>query len=97
MLDIFDFACEMNIIGVNARMLFAVLCGIIVKLECEYKHRPAGFRAHILISPGACTAILTNLYLFQVKHLFTDVARLGAQVIAGIGFIGTDTIIVTKR
>ena len=30
-------------------------------------------------------------------HLYTDIGRLGAQVIAGIGFIGAGTIIVTKR
>lgn len=30
-------------------------------------------------------------------HYYTDMARLGAQVIAGIGFIGAGTIIVTKR
>lgn len=30
-------------------------------------------------------------------HYFTDMARLGAQVVAGIGFIGAGTIIVTKR
>jgi putative Mg2+ transporter-C (MgtC) family protein len=40
---------------------------------------------------------LTSQYLLLNLGLYTDPARLGAQVIAGIGFIGAGTIIVTKR
>lgn len=97
MLPIFDFAREMTLLAVFTRMLCATVCGGIIGIEREFKRRPAGFRTHILICLGAATAILTNLYLYQVMHMFTDVSRLGAQVIAGIGFIGAGTIIVTKR
>ncbi len=97
MLHLFDFAREMSFLGVTVRMLSAVLCGGAVGLEREFKRRPAGFRTHILICLGASITILTNLYLYQVMHLYTDIARMGAQAIAGIGFIGAGTIIVTKR
>lgn len=97
MLDIFDFAREMTLLGVGTRMLMACICGGLIGIEREFKRRPAGFRTHILICLGAATTILTNLYLYQVLHLYTDVARLGAQVIVGVGFIGAGTIIVTKR
>ncbi|MBQ3258298.1 MAG: MgtC/SapB family protein, partial [Oscillospiraceae bacterium] len=40
---------------------------------------------------------LTSQYMALVLGYFTDLARLGAQVIAGVGFIGAGTIIVTKR
>ena len=40
---------------------------------------------------------LTSQYLFLSLRQFTDIARLGAQVIAGIGFIGAGSIIVTQR
>ena len=40
---------------------------------------------------------LTSQYIILELKLFTDPARLGAQVIAGIGFIGAGTIIVTKH
>lgn len=78
-------------------MCVAVICGGIIGIEREYKRRPAGFRTHILICLGAAITTLTSQYLFLEMHLFTDVARLGAQVVAGIGFIGAGTIIVTKR
>ena len=97
MLHIFDFAREMNTLAVAFRLVLAVLCGGLIGIEREYKRRPAGFRTHILICLGAAMTTLTSQYMFLTMHLYTDVARLGAQVIAGIGFIGAGTIIVTKR
>lgn len=97
MLHILDFAREMSFAAVTARLVTAVLCGGLVGLEREFKRRPAGMRTHILICLGAAITILTNLYLFQVMHLSTDIARMGAQAVSGIGFIGAGTIIVTKR
>lgn len=97
MLHIFDFAREMDLLAVTVRMVSAVICGGLIGLEREFKRSPAGFRTHILICLGAAIAVLTNLYLYQVMHLFTDISRLGAQVIAGISFIGAGTIIVTRR
>jgi putative Mg2+ transporter-C (MgtC) family protein len=97
MLHIFDFSREMTLLAITVRMLFATVCGGVIGVERELKRRPAGFRTHILICVGASMTILTNLYLFQVMHLYTDISRLGAQVITGISFIGAGTIIVTKR
>ena len=97
MLHVFDFARELSFSAVLVRMLAAMLCGGVIGIERELKRRPAGFRTHILICIGAAMTILTNLYLYQVMHLYTDVSRMGAQVIAGISFIGAGTIIVTRR
>ena len=97
MLECFDFVREMNFLAVTVRLVLAVICGGFVGIEREYKRRPAGFRTHILICLGAAVTTLTSQYLFVTMNLFTDVARLGAQVIAGIGFIGAGTIIVTNR
>ncbi len=97
MLSIFDFARDLNFLGVSFRLILAMICGGLIGLEREYKRRPAGFRTHILICVGASMTILTNLYLYQIMHLYTDISRLGAQVITGISFIGAGTIIVTKR
>lgn len=97
MLFCFDFARDMSLAAIAVRMISAVVCGGIIGIEREFKRRPAGFRTHILICLGASVTILTNLYLYQVMHLFTDISRMGAQVVAGIGFIGAGTIIVTRR
>lgn len=97
MLSIFDGLREVTLASVFVRLTLAVLCGGIIGMERSYKRRPAGFRTHILICIGAAITTLTSQYLYLNMHYFTDMARLGAQVVAGIGFIGAGTIIVTRR
>ena len=99
MLSIFDFQrqAEIGLLAVSIRLLVALICGGIIGIERERKHRPAGFRTHILICIGAAMTTLTSQYIAFNLGQTTDLARLGAQVIAGIGFIGAGTIIVTKR
>ena len=97
MLSLFDGLRGVTIWSVALRMILAVLCGGVIGIEREYKRRPAGFRTHILICLGAAMTTLTSQYLYLVLGQYTDMARLGAQVVAGIGFIGAGTIIVTRR
>lgn len=99
MLDFLNFLRdgELDLLSVLIRLGLALLCGGVIGLERERKRRPAGFRTHILICLGAAMTTLTSQYLVLHLHLYTDMARLGAQVIAGIGFIGAGTIIITKR
>lgn len=88
---------SLDLLSITVRLVLAVLCGSVVGLERGRKRRPAGFRTHILICLGAAMTTLTAQYIILELDLFTDPARLGAQVIAGIGFIGAGTIIVTKH
>ena len=97
MLSSLDFLREITTLSVAVRMIAAVLCGGAIGIEREHKRRPAGFRTHILICLGAAMTTMTSQFLYLNLGLYTDIARLGAQVIAGIGFIGAGTIIVTKR
>jgi putative Mg2+ transporter-C (MgtC) family protein len=97
MLSIFDGLRELNVYSVAFRLFLAVICGGIIGLEREFKRRPAGFRTHILICLGAAMTTLTSQFLFLYMHYYTDMARLGAQVIAGIGFIGAGTIITRRE
>lgn len=97
MLKAFDGLRDISLASINARMLLAVVCGGLIGLEREYKRRPAGFRTHILICLGASMTTLTGIYLMRYMNYTTDIERIGAQVIAGIGFIGAGAIIVTKR
>lgn len=97
MIKSLDFLRDMTLLSVTVRVLLAVICGGLVGLEREYKRRPAGFRTHILICLGAAMTTLTGQYLVLVMHYNTDMGRLGAQVVAGIGFIGAGCIIVTRR
>jgi len=92
-----EHSYALTMVDILIRMCLAVVCGALIGMEREQKRRPAGLRTHILICLGASMTTLTSQYLLLNLGLFTDPARLGAQVIAGIGFIGAGTIIVTKR
>jgi putative Mg2+ transporter-C (MgtC) family protein len=95
MLSVLDTLRDLTELSIAVRLLCAMICGGLIGLEREFKRRPAGFRTHILICMGAAIATLTSQFLLLRMHYYTDVSRLGAQVIAGIGFIGAGSIIVT--
>ena len=97
MFALFDSLRDVNNLSVLIRLLMAFLCGSAIGLERSYKNRPAGFRTHMLVCVGAAVAALTGQYLYLVMHLPTDISRLGAQVVSGLGFIGGGTIIVTNK
>ncbi|MGI6143103.1 MAG: MgtC/SapB family protein [bacterium] len=73
---------------VLCRLLLAALLGGIIGLERESLNRPAGLRTHTLVSLGAAL-------IMQVSISVTggDPARIAAQVISGIGFLGAGTIL----
>ncbi len=87
---------ELNYVSIIIRILLAAGIGCIIGLERESKNRPAGFRTYTLVSIGACLVMMTNQYLFSV-YQSGDPARLGAQVISGVGFLGAGTILVTRN
>jgi len=92
-----NYLREFNLFSIFIRLILAMVFGGLIGLERESKRRPAGFRTHILICVGSALTTLTSQYLYLELHMYTDLARLGAQVIAGMGFIGAGTIIITKR
>ena len=79
------------------RVALACVFGAVIGLERSYRNRPAGFRTHILVCLGSCVAAATGLYLTLVMKLPSDISRISAQVISGLGFIVAGTIIVTRK
>ena len=97
MIHFFDPWRDIGFLSMALRMVLALICGGAVGIERSMKHRPAGFRTHILICLGSCMSMTTGEFLFYSMHQYTDIGRLGAQVVAGIGFIGAGSIIVSKN
>lgn len=79
------------ILCIIAIALCAVLCGII-GMERERRRRSAGLRTHLLVGIGSCIIMIISIYGFPLTAAQRDVARLAAQVIAGIGFLGAGAI-----
>ena len=85
------------------RLSVAILIGVIVGTEREYKNRPAGLRTHVLVSLGACIIALTEcIFMHDIDndtsvHVTYNFGRMAAQVISGIGFLGAGTIFMSER
>jgi putative Mg2+ transporter-C (MgtC) family protein len=92
-----DWMYEVNLYSITLRLVLAVFLGGIIGLERGRNKHQAGLRTHILVCVGATLAMLTNDYIFEEITQLADPARLGAQVISGIGFLGAGLILVTSR
>ena len=83
-----------SIVNVFIKTILALLCGGVIGIERGRKKRPAGFRTYMLVCLGATLVMMTNDYICKL-YGSGDVARMGAQVVNGIGFLGAGTIITT--
>lgn len=94
-IEFLDWTVNFHDLGISVfKILLALVCAGVIGLERGRKKRPAGFRTYMLVCVGATLVMMTNEYLCEVYGT-GDVARLGAQVINGIGFLGAGTIITT--
>lgn len=84
-------------LGILIRLLLALCVGLIIGIDREMKRRVAGIKTHILVCLGAALVMITSQYMTMNFENGGDPARLGAQVISGVGFLGVGTIIVTGR
>lgn len=79
-------------LSILSLFMATVLAGLI-GYEREFNGHSAGLRTHILVALGSALIMLLSIYGFGDFNLDRDPARLAAQVITGVGFIGAGTII----
>ncbi len=80
------------------RLLIAIICGFIVGMERKNRSKEAGVRTHTIICLGSCLLMIVSKYGFNdIGAGKFDAARIAAQVVSGIGFLGTGMIIVRHR
>lgn len=85
-----------NEIALIRIVIVLVLAGMI-GLQREKQHKPAGFRTHVMVGLGSALTMMTGIYMMELyPHLNIDPARMSAQVISGIGFLGAGTILKEK-
>jgi putative Mg2+ transporter-C (MgtC) family protein len=78
-------------------LLIAVTIGGLIGLERELRGKPAGLRTNILICLGATLVTDVSLGLASAADgQPADAARLAAQVVSGVGFLGAGTIIQSR-
>ncbi len=85
------------------RIFSAIALGFILGIEREITNKYAGLRTHILVCLGACVFTILSIYGFPAMIYedipnyrptgIRDTARVAAQVVTGIGFIGAGTVL----
>jgi putative Mg2+ transporter-C (MgtC) family protein len=77
------------------RLLLAALLGGAIGWERQHARKPAGLRTNILICVGA--ALFSDLSVEITQRLGTgDPARIAAQIVPGVGFLGAGTILQAR-
>jgi putative Mg2+ transporter-C (MgtC) family protein len=71
------------------QLILATLLSVLVGLERNRRAQPAGLRTHILVGAGSCLFTLVSFHAFPGS----DPARVAAQIVTGIGFLGAGTIL----
>lgn len=82
------------------KVFFAVICGGLIGLEREFKNKPAGIKTNILICMGAAIYTGVSVLISSANTgsggQYGDPARIAAQIVSGIGFLGGGTIIQSR-
>ncbi len=100
---------ELSLHIIILRIFLSTIIGGIIGYERGSNNQAAGFRTHILVCLGATLISLIqeqlkiNLLNYAIENplssqvLKTDLGRLGAQVISGIGFLGAGIILREEK
>ncbi|MBI1693855.1 magnesium transporter MgtC [Lactobacillus crispatus] len=100
---------KLSLTDIIIRLIIATLIAGIIGWDREQRSHPAGIRTHILVCLGACILALCQIEIciqtlaisrnepFLTRVITANPARLIAQIVSGIGFLGAGTIVITKH
>ncbi|MBQ7913541.1 MAG: MgtC/SapB family protein [Clostridia bacterium] len=75
-------------------LLLAALLGFLIGLERKSRYKEAGIRTHTIVAFGAALMMVVSKHAFGSE---ADSARVAAQIVAGIGFLGAGIIVYKKN
>lgn len=79
------------------RLLAALLLGGIIGLERGGHNHEAGLRTHMLLCLGSALTMVISICICKEYNIHSEVLRMSAQVLSGIGFLGAGSIIATGK
>lgn len=79
-----------------SRLLIAALLGGMIGLERERHDHPTGMRTSMLVSAGSCLFTILSIVGFPLQGSSQDTARIAAQIVSGIGFLGAGALFRDK-
>lgn len=78
----------------SLNLLLAAILGFLIGLERKLRYKEAGIRTHTIVSFGAALMMVISKHAFGSE---SDAARVAAQIVAGIGFLGAGIIVYKKN
>lgn len=79
------------------KIIVALLSGALIGIEREYTGKAAGLRTFIMVSLGACIFAIISQEVYVMSGFSGDPARIAAQVVTGIGFLGAGLIMFQEQ
>ncbi|OUL29375.1 hypothetical protein BV372_23290 [Nostoc sp. T09] len=82
-----------DLLNVTFRLCMALLCGGIIGLERQMRHKPAGLRTHMLVSLGSALFTVIPLHTVGLKPGADALSRVIQGIATGVGFLGAGEIL----
>lgn len=79
------------------RLFLACICGIAIGFERKNRAKEAGIRTHCIVTCASALMMIISKYGFSDLPYQSDGARIAAQVVSGIGFLGAGIIFVQRQ
>ena len=79
------------------RITLAAVLGAIVGLEREWGGHPAGLRTNMMIAISSCLFTFLSIEAFSSEGSARDTARVAAQIVTGVGFLGAGAVLQTRK
>ena len=79
------------------QIALAAVLGGLIGLEREWHGHAAGLRTNMLVALGACLFTLLSIHGFPVVGAARDTARVAAQIVTGVGFLGAGVLLQSKN
>ncbi len=81
-------------LGTLLDLLLSVVLGFFIGFERKLREKEAGIRTHTIVCVGAALIMIVSKYAFGSE---ADTARVAAQIVAGVGFLGAGIIVYKKN
>ena len=81
------------IINSSIKLTLSMFCSLIISIERELHSHPGGMCTHMLVGFGSCLYTMISINLKDNHNVpSADPARICAQIVSGMGFLGSATI-----
>ena len=86
---------DITVLSIVVRILLSTFCAGTLGFERERHNQAAGFRTYIIVSDASALVMMTNIFVAGIGE--TDLVRMSASVITGLGFLGAGMIFVRNQ